>query len=40
LPEAIEIKILLIPENAEPSIKSANRGILIDLREAKENTSD
>jgi hypothetical protein len=31
-PASIEIEIFEIPENAEPSIKSTSRGIVINLR--------
>jgi hypothetical protein len=39
-PASIEIEIFEIPENAEPSIKSTSRGIMIDLRVEYSNTDD
>jgi hypothetical protein len=36
-PVSIEIKICEIFENAEPSIKSTSRGIMIDLRAEPRN---
>jgi hypothetical protein len=36
-PASIEIEIFDIHENAEPSIKSTSRGIMIDLRVEHEN---
>jgi hypothetical protein len=39
-PASIEIKICEITENAEPSIKSTSRGIMIDLRAESWNADD
>jgi hypothetical protein len=39
-PASIEIEIFDIPENAEPSIKSTSRRIMIDLRVEPENAFD
>jgi hypothetical protein len=39
-PDSIEIEICEIFENAEPSIKSTSRGIVIDSRAESSNDSD